>query len=115
MAEEAIESLANSLKKFTFWGTQPVPAIEENVDEAVNEPIELDKPSSEVRQEPYNLPEGFEWNTLDIDDSEVVSPIAHWLCQCNDINLQPSQSWTTFSMFTVRILSKGVSLIWLVN
>ena len=73
MAEEAIESITNSLKKFTFWGTQPVPAIEEKIEESVNEPIEPDKPISEVRQEPYNLPDGFEWNTLDIDDPDIVS------------------------------------------
>lgn len=73
MAEEAIESITNSLKKFTFWGTQPVPAIEEKIEETVNEPIEADKPVSEVRQEPYNLPDGFEWNTLDIEDPDIVS------------------------------------------
>lgn len=73
MAEEAIESLANSMKKFTFWGTQPVPAIEEKVAETINEPIEPEKPVTEIRQESFNLPEGFEWNTLDIDDPEIVS------------------------------------------
>ena len=73
MGDEAVNDLSNVLKKFSFWGTQPVPAIEEKVEETVNEPIEPDKSTSEIRQEPYNLPEGFEWNTLDIDDSAVVS------------------------------------------
>ncbi len=38
-----------------------------------NEAIEADKPSSEIRQEPYSLPGGFHWDTLDINDPMVVS------------------------------------------
>lgn len=74
MDGDAMEGLTNALKKFTFWGTQPVPAIEEKVEETVNGPIEPEKPVSEIRQDPYHLPDGFEWNTLDIDDPETVSP-----------------------------------------
>ena len=35
-------------------------------------PIEEDKDVSEIRQEPYTLPPGFEWDTLDITDPKVV-------------------------------------------
>ena len=33
--------------------------------------IEADKDS--VRQEPYSLPQGFMWDTLDLGNAEVVS------------------------------------------
>lgn len=34
-------------------------------------PIEPDKEN--VRQEPYSLPQGFMWDTLDLSNAEVVS------------------------------------------
>ena len=44
------------------------------VDEDVNECgcIEDDKPIEELRGEPYTLPQGFVWDTLDISDEKVV-------------------------------------------
>jgi len=43
-------------------------------DETITEncPIELDKPQDSIRQDPYSLPQGFHWNTLDIADPLVV-------------------------------------------
>ena len=43
---------------------------DEDVDR--NEAIEADKPQEEVRQEPYSLPHGFQWDTLDISKPMVV-------------------------------------------
>ena len=48
-------------KSYQFWSTQPVPAIDEVV--TTNEFISDDVPTSEVRQEPYSLPDGFKWDT----------------------------------------------------
>ena len=44
------------------------------VDEDINECgcIEDDKPIEELRREPYTLPQGFVWDTLDISDEKVV-------------------------------------------
>ena len=44
------------------------------VDEDVSECgcIEEDIPIEEVRTEPYTLPQGFVWDTLDISDAKVV-------------------------------------------
>ncbi|KAF9535250.1 N-myristoyl transferase [Crepidotus variabilis] len=50
-----------------FWSTQPVPQPGEGPPEADGY-IDPSKPPEEVRQEPYQLPEHFEWSTLDIDD-----------------------------------------------
>jgi len=35
--------------------------------------IDPAKPLEELRQEPYSLPAGFEWDSLDIDNPLVVS------------------------------------------
>uniref|UniRef100_A0A2M3ZGY0 Glycylpeptide N-tetradecanoyltransferase n=1 Tax=Anopheles braziliensis TaxID=58242 RepID=A0A2M3ZGY0_9DIPT len=53
-------------KSFKFWSTQPVPRMDEKIE--TNEPIEQDKEQSEIRQEPYALPDGFTWDTMNLDD-----------------------------------------------
>ena len=39
----------------------------------VNEAIEPDTPIDQLRQEPYSLPGGFNWDTLNLDDPLIVS------------------------------------------
>jgi glycylpeptide N-tetradecanoyltransferase len=80
-----------------FWSTQPVPQIgrfstnaryvvpDPLSGEAAPEedgPIELSKPSSEVRQDPYPLPKDFEWSSVDINDEKQVTHFVtdHDLC-----------------------------------
>ncbi|XP_055541352.1 glycylpeptide N-tetradecanoyltransferase [Wyeomyia smithii] len=53
-------------KSFKFWSTQPVPKMDEKI--VVNEPIEADKPISEIRADPYTLPDGFTWDTMNLND-----------------------------------------------
>jgi len=38
-------------------------------------PIEADKDA--IRQEPYSLPQGFMWDTLDLSNADVVSTVLH--------------------------------------
>lgn len=38
----------------------------------MNEPIEPNLPKDQIRQEAYSLPEGFIWETLDLEDAKVV-------------------------------------------
>lgn len=40
-----------------------------------NEPIELDKEMSEIRKEPYSLPDGFQWDTLNLDEPLVLKEV----------------------------------------
>lgn len=40
-----------------------------------NEPIEADKVASEIRQEPYSLPDGFQWDTLTLDDPLILKEL----------------------------------------
>ncbi|KAK2151268.1 hypothetical protein LSH36_369g03008 [Paralvinella palmiformis] len=60
-------------KQYHFWDTQPVPKLDETITE--NCPIELDKPQDSIRQDPYSLPQGFHWNTLDIADPLVLKEL----------------------------------------
>lgn len=60
-------------KKFEFWSTQPVPQFGQSVNEGVNQPIEPDK--TEVRPDPFSVPEGFFWDTLDIMKDETLAEV----------------------------------------
>ena len=37
-------------------------------------PIEADKEN--IRQEPYSLPQGFMWDTLDLSNADIVSTVS---------------------------------------
>lgn len=65
--EEALQ------KQYQFWSTQPVPKIDEKI--TTNGPIELDKSPSEIRAEPYSLPAGFQWDTLNLEDPLVLEEL----------------------------------------
>lgn len=60
-------------KSFKFWSTQPVPKFDEVIEK--NEPIEPNKAISEIRAEPYALPEGFKWETMKLDDPLVLTEL----------------------------------------
>lgn len=60
-------------KSYQFWSTQPVPAIDEVV--TSNEHITPDMTKEEVRQEPFTLPAGFQWDTLQLDDPLVLKEL----------------------------------------
>lgn len=65
--EEAIH------KNYKFWSTQPVPKMDEKIQ--VNEPIEMDKAISSIRPEPYSLPDGFTWDTINIDEPLILKEL----------------------------------------
>ncbi|KAF8892505.1 acyl-CoA N-acyltransferase [Infundibulicybe gibba] len=58
---------SKNMGEHKFWSTQPVPQPGEDAsgDDGFIEPS---KPREEVRQDPYPLPNNFEWSILDIDD-----------------------------------------------
>ncbi|CAI6336847.1 unnamed protein product [Periconia digitata] len=65
------------MASYSFWKTQPVPSFEEMaagrdkiVDGAIKE-IDIDR----VPKEPYGLLEGFEWVTMDLDDSKQLDEV----------------------------------------
>ena len=65
-----------------FWSTQPVPKVSEDILEpAVNEAIEPNKPTSEVQQAPYTLPEGFEWVEIDVEQEDQMKELYNLLSE----------------------------------
>lgn len=70
---DAVASTRQMAKKFAFWSTQPVPKLDEQV--TTNECIEPNKEVSEIRQEPYTLPGGFKWVTLDLNDANDLKEL----------------------------------------
>ncbi|XP_066519035.1 glycylpeptide N-tetradecanoyltransferase 1b [Hoplias malabaricus] len=56
---------------FRFWNTQPVPKIDEEV--TSHGPIESEKQS--IREECYSLPQGFCWDTLDVENPEQLGEL----------------------------------------
>lgn len=60
-------------KSYQFWSTQPVPKMDEKIN--CNEPIEQPKASEEIRSEPYTLPDGFQWDTLNLNEPLVLKEL----------------------------------------
>ncbi|XP_030631297.1 glycylpeptide N-tetradecanoyltransferase 1b [Chanos chanos] len=57
---------------YRFWSTQPVPKIDEVVTSCG--PIDTVKPS--MREEPYSLPRGFSWDTLDLHNPVQIRELS---------------------------------------
>ncbi|KAJ4950184.1 hypothetical protein NE237_027016 [Protea cynaroides] len=67
-------------KKHKFWETQPVGQFKDLGDSSIPEgPIEQPTPLSEVKQEPYNLPNMYEWTTCDIGNEETCTEVYNLL------------------------------------
>jgi len=64
---------AAASKSYEFWSTQPVPKLDEEIH--VNQAIEPDVPVESLRQEPYSLPDGFYWDTLDIEEPGTLKEL----------------------------------------
>ena len=54
-------------KEFKFWSTQPVPKFNENFEE--HGTIDALKTVEDVRPDPYPMPDGFTWSSLNVNDS----------------------------------------------
>jgi len=85
IADNALETLNlggnndnnSGRKKHAFWDTQPM--FLENPTTAtssnIHAPLIPNKPKSELRQDPYNMPKGFVWSDLDIKDETQLNQI----------------------------------------
>ena len=61
------------IKTYEFWSTQPVPKLDEKI--TTNEEIEPDKSVDAIRGDPYSLPDGFRWDTLDLNEPLVLKEL----------------------------------------
>lgn len=60
-------------KSYKFWSTQPVPKLDEKIQ--ANEHIEANKAIAEIRADPYALPDGFKWDTLNLNEPLVLTEL----------------------------------------
>lgn len=72
---EALEK--NGPREHKFWNTQPVPAFDDRVTDFG--PILSDDAMKARRTEPYLLPEGFEWYTVDTTNDNDFEDVANFL------------------------------------
>lgn len=54
-------------KEHKFWNTQPVVGLKEEIIEE-NGPIDASTTLADIKTDPYNMPTGFEWYSIDITD-----------------------------------------------
>lgn len=66
-------------KEYKFWKTQPVPQIDEGAGDAsvagMHKAIDPEKTIAEIKQDPYALPEGFVWDTLDLENAAILKEL----------------------------------------
>jgi len=67
----------NGPKEHKFWNTQPVPMFDERVTDFG--PILSDNEMKARRTEPYLLPDGFEWYTVDTTNDKDFEEVAGFL------------------------------------
>lgn len=60
-------------KLYEFWDSQPVPKLNEVIGPDTNESVEGDK--TDIRKEPYTLPNGFVWDTLDLNNEKELTEL----------------------------------------
>lgn len=65
---------SNNEKHHAFWDTQPMPRGEMR-SELPEGPIVPNKPISEIRQEPYTMPNGFFWSNVTVNDPVQVTEL----------------------------------------
>jgi len=66
-----------SQKDWAFWNTQPVPKFDEEITDEDIGPIEGARDN--VRNDPYTLPKGFEWDTINIDNKSELEELYNLL------------------------------------
>lgn len=76
VSREATNDGSAASHSHAFWETQPVMQFSEAGDQKVDAgPIEPPRTLDDVRQQPYNLPNGFEWSDCDMSDDNTASQV----------------------------------------
>jgi glycylpeptide N-tetradecanoyltransferase len=80
--QKKLDHLTPLYDSHDFWDSQPVPKAYEIVNEdTLDKPIDLEKTPADVKQEPYNLPQGFHWANVDIMNQEEAKEVYTLLTQ----------------------------------
>ncbi len=68
------EDLKSKVRK--FWGTQPVPQFKgEEITESDIGPIDTNTDLEKEQKEPYNLPKGYVWYDVDINNNNDLTKV----------------------------------------
>lgn len=72
-SQELLVPQVKSQQDYKFWSTQPVPSIDDDTQEhgAVDKPKQV----KDVRQDPYNMPKGFIWSDIDLNDPKQAEEL----------------------------------------
>ena len=62
-------------KEHKFWSTQPVLSLSETLQIEESGPIDVQKSVGDVKNEEYNMPAGFKWVSIDIEDPNELFEI----------------------------------------
>ena len=75
-ASREVEKIAPLYDTHDFWESQPVPKHNEEVkEEDYNKPIDVKKKVDDIRAEPLDIPEGFTWAVVNIEDDEECKEV----------------------------------------
>lgn len=73
--QKRVDKVLPLFREHDFWSHQPVPKYFDAVTEnQFNAPLEI-KDVSEVQPEPLKLPEGYEWQVLDLNDDATAQQL----------------------------------------
>ncbi|XP_061665833.1 glycylpeptide N-tetradecanoyltransferase 1-like [Syngnathoides biaculeatus] len=84
-------------RPYKFWHTQPVPKLGEEV---LNHDGQISEGEASAREEPYSLPPGFSWDTLDLSRP----PVLQELCRLLNGNYTEDDDNTVTYDFSVEYL-----------
>lgn len=66
-------------KEHKFWSTQPVLSLSETLQIEESGPIDVQKSVGDVKNEEYNMPAGFKWVSIDIEDPNELQEVYNLL------------------------------------
>lgn len=77
-----IDKLVPLYDAHDFWDSQPVPKAYEKIDESLfDQAIDVVKTVADVKQVPFNLPQGYYWADVDISKREEAQEVYELLTQ----------------------------------
>jgi glycylpeptide N-tetradecanoyltransferase len=95
LRDAGVSTASREEERRAFWDTQPMPHGEQS--QLSEGPIVPDKKPEEIRPEPYNVPRGFEWSTVDFMDAEQRQEL-YTLLANNYIEDDDSLFWFDYSI-----------------
>lgn len=75
-AQKEIKKLAPLYDTHDFWDSQPVPKTSDNVGvDDFNKPIDEIKTVDDIRAEPLDIPAGYHWANVNIEDDKECAEV----------------------------------------